>query len=980
MHGFFVAVGLFVSRLALLAAAKSRPARRPCCRKRPMTIETLESRQFLSIGPFSPLAPLGSGAYVKTIEGSVDPAERTEAFELDLGGGQPLNFVLTVPENSMTGLNVFGPSGFCTDGIEKWDEATLIGHVPWFVEGAHTFVITNYSREPMPYSLTLFFNADFEEEEYGGPANDDLASYAGTLYGNFELGNEASSRRVVIGALPADIKGRDWYEAVLDQRLPSTIAVTASEGANVRLRLFDSSGNQVAEGEAVDGTTSVIRNFRDTNARVGSQWYRVLVSGTGGAYTLTAAVNADLEDATGLQNIDGCGHVMGYLGSTQTGQEFDDEGRPYDCFVLSASPGQTIVVATRTPRDSPGEFANTLDPSIELCDPSGNLVVSDNNRAEDGRNASLSYLVETEGSYTVIIRAAGGTSGEYLLSTEALSPGEISGTKWHDLNGDGTRNPGEPGRPDVTMYLDLNGNRQLDEGEPTAVTERDDPNTAEDESGRYCFAQVVPGAYTVAEVLPPGWEQTYPYRGVPGPDRCSVSEDGVEGNGNSYSSSVCADGDRVILYSNASNLAEGDGDTLEDAFMLDRRTRQLEWLSENTTRTYYGGSVSVSDDGRLVAFSTPDANLVEGDTNGTSDVFVRDRLTGAVERVSVAADGSELNGASQVLTISDNGQTILFTSKATNLGSVAPQPNTLPLYLFDRDSGTLRQLVDGPTAMDAGELTWVSGDAHYLVFSGFGGIRVYDTTTDKVQRIGKASDGSGSSACISADGRYVTFVSSSADLVEGEPPEHSDVFRFDRESGSFDRLRLLHEPGKWDSPVSKPHCSADGRYIVFASTASNLVAGDTNRVHDIFVHDWETGSTRRVSVGYSGSQSNGRSFAPSISADGEWVSFSSEASNLVPGDTNGASDTFVVPALGGWTDTHLVKVTSGSVCDHLDFGGRPIQSPTLGEGTLVVPDTIQQNAVLHVDSENLRTNTEVWAYEIDGADATHAGCAPREAG
>ena len=93
--------------------------------------------------------------------------------------------------------------------------------------------------------------------------------------------------------------------------------------------------------------------------------------------------------------------------------------------------------------------------------------------------------------------------------------------------------------------------------------------------------------------------------------------------------------------------------------------------------------------------------------------------------------------------------------------------------------------------------------------------------------------------------------------------------------------------------ASSPAISADGRFVAFDSEATNLVPGDTNDASDVFVRDRQTGTTRRVSVSSGGAQGNGASFDPAISADGRFVAFNSDATNLVPGDTNGAADVFV---------------------------------------------------------------------------------------
>src|SRR5213595_159425 len=112
-------------------------------------------------------------------------------------------------------------------------------------------------------------------------------------------------------------------------------------------------------------------------------------------------------------------------------------------------------------------------------------------------------------------------------------------------------------------------------------------------------------------------------------------------------------------------------------------------------------------------------------------------------------------------------------------------------------------------------------------------------------------------------------------------------------AGTTERVSMDSAGNEGNGGSGGPAISADGRFVAFASYASNLVPGDTNGVADVFVHDRQTGTTKRVSVNSAGTQGNGGSGSPAISADGRFVAFSSYATNLVPGDTNGVVDVFV---------------------------------------------------------------------------------------
>ena len=181
---------------------------------------------------------------------------------------------------------------------------------------------------------------------------------------------------------------------------------------------------------------------------------------------------------------------------------------------------------------------------------------------------------------------------------------------FNDLNADGLKDTGESGQSGWTVYLDADGNGQLGTGETSATTAAD---------GSYSFDGLAAGTYTVAEVQQPGWQQTSPVGTVPAIERVSVAADGTQGNGTSSAPRLSADGRYVAFCSDASNLVPGDTNGVSDVFVYDRQTDTIERVSVAADGTQGNGNsygASISADGRYVAFHSAASNLVPGDTNG----------------------------------------------------------------------------------------------------------------------------------------------------------------------------------------------------------------------------------------------------------------------------------------------------------------------------------------------------------------------------
>ena len=177
---------------------------------------------------------------------------------------------------------------------------------------------------------------------------------------------------------------------------------------------------------------------------------------------------------------------------------------------------------------------------------------------------------------------------------------------------------------------------------------------------------------------------------------------------------------------------------------------------------------------------------------------------------------------------------------------------------------------------------------------------VYDRLSDAIERVsvnasGTEGNGGSDEPAISADGRHVAFQSAATNLVSGDTNGTNDVFIYHRQTSAIERVSVDASGTEGNGESRYPSISADSRYVAFESTAANLVSGDTNSVTDVFVYDRLAGATERVSVDESGTEVYNVSASPSISADGRYVAFESFATNLVSGDTNGVKDIFATP-------------------------------------------------------------------------------------
>lgn len=362
----------------------------------------------------------------------------------------------------------------------------------------------------------------------------------------------------------------------------------------------------------------------------------------------------------------------------------------------------------------------------------------------------------------------------------------------------------------------------------------------------------------------------------------------------------------------------------------------------------------ISPDGRWLVFQSSASTLVPGDTNGAKDIFVRDLLLGTTVCASPSATGGFADGDSLDPDLSDDGRFITFFSYATDL--VAGDTNEKPdIFVRDLALGTTHcASVDAAGVPWGGRYPSLSADGRFVAFdskseqlvpsdtNGERDVFVHDCLTGATVRVsvaatGRQGDGDSRDASLSPDGRFVAFESLAANLVDGDANGVLDVFVHDLQNGATVRVSVSSTDAEGNGDSGDVSISALGRYVAFSSYSDNLAAFDFNWTGDVFVRDLQLGTTMRASLGALGTDPDGQSYDPTLTDDGRFLVFYSEATNLVLGDTNFVDDIFLCDLVS----SSLERVSVSSTGQEGD--GACIYSDVSADGRFVVFDSLATN-------------------------------------
>lgn len=352
-----------------------------------------------------------------------------------------------------------------------------------------------------------------------------------------------------------------------------------------------------------------------------------------------------------------------------------------------------------------------------------------------------------------------------------------------------------------------------------------------------------------------------------------VAPGGALGNSIATQGAMTPDGRYVAFDSRSSNLLPGLTTWLSRVYLLDRATGQLTHVGVDSAGVPANDETwnpRLSADGRYVFFESKATNLVANDVNGVQDIFRHDVTTGVTIRVSLSTNGTPSNGYCMLGGVSADGRFVAFHTDANNLTF---QDNNFVQDVYVRDIVTPKTTrVSVPTGATPG---------------------------------GAQGNGESTYATISADGRYVAFTSAASNLDPNDLNGTSDVFLHDRATATTTLISVAATGFAGNGLAAAVGLSPNGRFAIFGSYASDLIASDTNGAADVFVRDLLVGTTKRVSVSSSGTPIAVGSLSSIrlglVTDDGRFAAFTTSVAGLVPDDTNGEEDVFMHDGTTGST-------------------------------------------------------------------------------
>lgn len=334
----------------------------------------------------------------------------------------------------------------------------------------------------------------------------------------------------------------------------------------------------------------------------------------------------------------------------------------------------------------------------------------------------------------------------------------------------------------------------------------------------------------------------------------SKNSSGTKGNSNSEMSDISLDGRYVVFQSQASNLVSGDTNNLYDIFLKDTMTNIVTRVSVDSSGSQSNGhsqDPKISGDGNFIVYMSGATNLVPNDTNGHADIFRYNTTTGITELVSVDESNNQADNGSGYPVVDTEGRFIAFITTSTNLSSVVDTNSVYDVVLKDMATGSATYL----SQSDSGVL----------------------------------SNGQSSLPKISCDGRYIAFSSSATNLVSGDTNGKTDGFITDMlGTRTVANFTLSANQNTYVNDIS-----CDGRYVLYTTTSSNEISGDTNGKSDAFRYNRTNGLKDRVSIHENGSAPINDSSGAALSADGRYAIFQSTRSNFFTNSTDNNSNNFV---------------------------------------------------------------------------------------
>ena len=471
-------------------------------------------------------------------------------------------------------------------------------------------------------------------------------------------------------------------------------------------------------------------------------------------------------------------------------------------------------------------------------------------------------------------------------------------------------------------------------------------------------------------------------------ERVSIGTNGLQGNNDSFFISLSDDAKVAAFESFASNWAtDQSGLNFVDIFvrdLVDNTTTKITFGPSGAVANQRSFDPIVSADGRYVSFTSYASNLVPDDTNrhifddDGLDVFLYDRVTGTLKRVTLDWEGEQID-ANSVGRITGDARYVVFVSNGLEVVQNDFSYNKSAIYIRDLQTGTIERITKGAgNAFPNGNLEGVdtSYDGRYIIYlsdasnivpdtNGLRDVMLYDRNSGQTTLVSKPAEGGqangiSSPAHITPDGRYIVFRSYASNLVPGDINGKSDIFLYDTMTEEIELVSISSSGVQGNGDSKDPAICGSGRFISFTSEATNLVSLPHNGERQIYVHDRVTRTTF-LATGTDTFMGNGRAHRSTLSNDCSTIGFATEASNIVSGDTNGFRDLFigdvVIPVN---LDLSTVTATGG------------FEPGSVVTYTFTLKNIGTETAVVDFDSP-IPANTTYVSGSVTGAGASYNG-------